>query len=682
MKKRKTSMFLISALAAVAVTGALVINKKIKINPVFAGKFEIVGVDVSHYQGTIDWKKLAEQDLEFAYIKATEGSGHLDECFYDNWQEAEKTDLCIGAYHFFSFDSDGKKQAEFYIDTAGDLNGKMAPMVDVEFYGDKKSDPPEKDEVARQLGEMLETLEEHYQMKPVIYTTYRIYNNYIRDEFDEYPLWIRNVYYPPLFVIGEKWTFWQYTDTAFLDGYEGAEEYIDMNVFRGTQEELEQLIVRCEKEITAGETEPEVPKTTELTVTDNRGDMPELEYTDKESFLKDFELEDKEPFYHYCDESGKLQVELYYDERTGRGYGIRYSSDEERELRGFLFNGSRKSLCDSEFLQERILSGDCCFTHGKQEYYCIYQGEEMMPSYCLVLDHDAESLYAELVSLHDIIEDENRKRYGVVGPDLSDNCFAEAVRKARDYKAEQKSHTYGYDYDGDGNDEAFVIIGDCLGLWGDVIDDGISGDAWFVDCDNNVTFLGTAVFTTWQEYIRQDGKMYLLLTHDIGIPWITDIYTVQNKEPVICGGSSWIQRCRSKYLNDAGQVIQIQDAYDECCDSEWGWSGHTWKPYTFEFDHGELRETGAKEVTLKEVAKMASLPDSFDAEKYDDVQYILRDNGELNINTASCDTEYEVTDFKYFTFYIGEKGEWELTDEGPGIYRIQLDGESSWDYCR
>lgn len=247
MKKKRTYQILISAVAVISLlcilTGILILSKKIKITPILASKFEVTGVDVSHYQGTIDWTKLAEQNLDFAFIKATEGSSHIDECFYDNWQEAGKTGLCIGAYHFFSFDSDGETQAQLYIDTVGNLSGKISPVVDVEFYGDKESNPPPKDEAAKQLGNMLNALEEYYQVKPVIYTTYKAYNCYIKGEFDEYPLWIRNVYYRP-FITGNKWTFWQYTDTAVLDGYKGTEKYIDMNVFRGTQEELKEFIVQ------------------------------------------------------------------------------------------------------------------------------------------------------------------------------------------------------------------------------------------------------------------------------------------------------------------------------------------------------------------------------------------------------------------------------------------------------
>lgn len=242
MKKKRYLLVLLTVLTIVVIC-VLFINKKISITPILAGRFELTGVDVSHYQGTIDWERLARQNLDFAFIKATEGSSHIDECFYDNWKDAEKTDLYIGAYHFFSFDSTGKGQALFFIDTVGDLNGKIAPVVDVEFYGDKEKNPPEKDEVVEQLNEMLQALEEYYQVKPVIYTTYKVYNAYIKDAFEEYPLWIRNVYYQPLFTAGTQWTFWQYTDRAVLEGYTGTEKYIDMNVFRGTREELEKMTV-------------------------------------------------------------------------------------------------------------------------------------------------------------------------------------------------------------------------------------------------------------------------------------------------------------------------------------------------------------------------------------------------------------------------------------------------------
>ncbi len=237
---------LCSLTAAVIITGTLVLRKEIKINPIFAKGYEVQGVDVSHYQGAIDWEVLSQQNLDFAIIKATEGSTHVDERFLDNWQAAEQTHLALGAYHFFSFDSEGDKQAASYIDTVGNLNGKLAPVIDVEYYGNKRNNPPDRAEVVENLSAMLDALEQHYEIKPIIYTTYTVYNDYIKGEFEDYPLWVRSVYCPPTVLFGDKWCFWQYMDTAMLDGYAGDQKYIDVNVFRGTKQELEKLMIQKE----------------------------------------------------------------------------------------------------------------------------------------------------------------------------------------------------------------------------------------------------------------------------------------------------------------------------------------------------------------------------------------------------------------------------------------------------
>ena len=232
-----------SLAAAVLAAGTLILRGDIKINPMLAQNYEVHGVDVSHYQGTIDWATLSQQNLDFAMIKATEGSTHIDDRFVENWQAAEQTHLYLGAYHFFSFDSEGDKQAASYIETVGNLDGKLAPVVDVEYYGNKRSNPPARAEVVQNLGALLDALVLHDPVTPVIYTTFTVYNEYIRGEFEDYPLWVRSIYCPPAVLFGNKWSFWQYMDTAMLDGYTGDEKYIDLNVFRGTVEELEELVI-------------------------------------------------------------------------------------------------------------------------------------------------------------------------------------------------------------------------------------------------------------------------------------------------------------------------------------------------------------------------------------------------------------------------------------------------------
>ena len=223
----------------------LIIDKKIRFNLLFIDQYEIRGVDVSHHQGDIDWGKMAEEKIDFAYIKATEGSSHVDEKFHTNWKDIEQTNLRYGAYHFFSFDSAGETQAQNYISTVGSLDGKLIPAVDVEYYGDKESRKNELDRKAiiKELGVLLRVLEEEYHTKPIIYTTYSAYHDFIEGAFDEYDLWIRNVYYTPDMGMKGHWLYWQYTDRAKFDAYTGEEQYIDMNVFAGSRTEFLHMLL-------------------------------------------------------------------------------------------------------------------------------------------------------------------------------------------------------------------------------------------------------------------------------------------------------------------------------------------------------------------------------------------------------------------------------------------------------
>lgn len=201
-----------------------------------AGGYAVHGVDVSHYQGEIDFDALAAQGMRFAFIKATEGSTWVDEYLEKNLAGVQTAPMRPGFYHFFSYDSPGSTQAENFIANVPALEGMLPPVIDVEFYGGYYKDPAGKEQVTRELRDMVQALEAHYGMKPVIYCTGKAYRLYIRETFEDCDLWIRSVYTRPL--PGMDWTFWQYTDSAKLGGYSGKEECIDVNVFRGTAEEF------------------------------------------------------------------------------------------------------------------------------------------------------------------------------------------------------------------------------------------------------------------------------------------------------------------------------------------------------------------------------------------------------------------------------------------------------------
>lgn len=237
-KSAKLIAFVIVALAVITMTvsSILLYQGIIQFNNPPKDEYPVRGVDVSEYQGEIDWALLSSQDIRFAFIKATEGSRHIDPRFATNWEQANKTDLRIGAYHFFSFDSPGQTQAENYMSIVKKTEGTLPPVVDIEPYGKYKRAAKPAEEVLPELDAILHALEKEYGAKPILYATQAAYNLYLHTGYDEYPLWIRSVYtYPPV----ERWTFWQYSDRVVLPGYYGVERFIDMNLFRGTIEDFE-----------------------------------------------------------------------------------------------------------------------------------------------------------------------------------------------------------------------------------------------------------------------------------------------------------------------------------------------------------------------------------------------------------------------------------------------------------
>ncbi|MBQ8052757.1 MAG: hypothetical protein IJ198_02970 [Lachnospiraceae bacterium] len=207
-------------------------TKRLQINRWIVSDTDYVGVDISEYQADVDMDTLREQGVTFIYMKATEGSGHVDGRFAQNWKNAQESGIPAGAYHFFSFDSPGQQQAENYIATVGSLEGKMIPAIDVEYYADKKENPPAREDVIRELGAFIAVLEKEYGVKPLIYCSGEIYEKYIAEDFGEYPRWVRSIYYPVTFEAGSNWVIWQYCDTARLEGYAGGEQCIDLNVLK------------------------------------------------------------------------------------------------------------------------------------------------------------------------------------------------------------------------------------------------------------------------------------------------------------------------------------------------------------------------------------------------------------------------------------------------------------------
>ncbi|MGP1536760.1 glycoside hydrolase family 25 protein [Bacteroides heparinolyticus] len=203
--------------------------------------YEVHGLDISHYQGRIDWEKLsrnkeAEYPIHFIFFKATEGGDHGDDTFTQNFGQARKHGFIRGAYHYFIPKTDARKQADFFIRTVQLTKGDLPPVLDVETIGKKSPQ-----ELKGAVKIWLDRVESHYGVKPILYTSYKFKERYLSDSiFNTYPYWIAH-YYVDFVRYEGKWQFWQHTDVGTVPGIE---EEVDLNVFNGTLGQLQALTLQ------------------------------------------------------------------------------------------------------------------------------------------------------------------------------------------------------------------------------------------------------------------------------------------------------------------------------------------------------------------------------------------------------------------------------------------------------
>lgn len=191
--------------------------------------YPIRGIDVSHHQGKIDWQALRDEQLHFIYIKASEGGDHKDRRFKANWDEAARSGMVRGAYHFFTFCKDGKSQALNFIDTVPVAEAMLPPVIDIEYAGNCKT-RPERAALLTELRLFATEVERVYKRRPIFYVTEEIYADYLRGQINDYPLWIRDIYFEPRFTDRSEWVFWQFANRGRVKGISGA---VDLNVFNG-----------------------------------------------------------------------------------------------------------------------------------------------------------------------------------------------------------------------------------------------------------------------------------------------------------------------------------------------------------------------------------------------------------------------------------------------------------------
>ncbi|WP_246270768.1 glycoside hydrolase family 25 protein [Hongsoonwoonella zoysiae] len=193
---------------------------------------DIVGIDVSHHLGEIDWDAVKADGVAFAFIKATEGADFRDPRFAENWQGSRLAGVPRGPYHVFSFGSTGSAQAENFIDVVPTaISATMPPALDLEIPRGH-SDLLGRDEVLSEVLDWLQRIEENFTRAAIIYTDPAFFARYlegsaIAEGADGRKFWLRSIGERPAY--GPDWTIWQFDDKGQVAGID---KPVDKNCLR------------------------------------------------------------------------------------------------------------------------------------------------------------------------------------------------------------------------------------------------------------------------------------------------------------------------------------------------------------------------------------------------------------------------------------------------------------------
>lgn len=202
-------------------------------------KGKVIGIDVSEFQGKVDWDEVEILDekypVQFVFIRATAGNDRVDRQFKKNWEGAKENKIMRGAYHYYRPNENSIEQANLFIKTVKLQKGDLPPVLDIEKLPKNQS----LDSLKVGLKRWLTKVEKHYQVRPIIYSGERYYSDFLKEEFSEYLFWIANYnFYREK--IEDDWLFWQFTEKASLPGIK---HRVDVNIYNGDLEQLHFITV-------------------------------------------------------------------------------------------------------------------------------------------------------------------------------------------------------------------------------------------------------------------------------------------------------------------------------------------------------------------------------------------------------------------------------------------------------
>jgi len=204
-------------------------------------KYHLQGIDVSSYQGVINWKKVKgmREDsvhISFAFIKATEGIVIVDPYFQRNWRECRKAGITCGAYHYFRPRFSGKLQARFFLQNVKPGRGDLPVVVDIETL-----DGVTPDKMRLQLTAFLQEVTTKTKAKPIIYSGLKFYEDNLAGYYGDYFLWLSRFNHSDLAVsAATNWKFWQHSERARVNGIYSV---VDFDAFKGDSVAFEKILI-------------------------------------------------------------------------------------------------------------------------------------------------------------------------------------------------------------------------------------------------------------------------------------------------------------------------------------------------------------------------------------------------------------------------------------------------------
>ncbi|WP_085878371.1 glycoside hydrolase family 25 protein [Roseisalinus antarcticus] len=202
------------------------------------------GVDASRYDPNPDWRGAAQSGVSFAWIKATEGGDLLDPSFSGHWNAAADAGVPRGAYHVYYHCRPAEDQARWFIRNVPRQPGSLPPVLDMEWtpFSPTCTARPPAAEVRAGMAIFLRMLTAHYGTRPVIYTVPDFYDDNDLGSFAGYEYWLRSTAaHPTDRYPGGPWTFWQYSGTGTLPGFDGS---TDLNAFNGSPVAFQSWLAR------------------------------------------------------------------------------------------------------------------------------------------------------------------------------------------------------------------------------------------------------------------------------------------------------------------------------------------------------------------------------------------------------------------------------------------------------